>query len=88
MTFQEAKSHGLQLEALLDFASKRLKSFDSYGKTEMGLTPDHVKAMPEWQQAKKEFDLALAQLRNFNGWYVKAFKKEIAAERKEKYKQA
>lgn len=54
----------------------------------MGMTPDHVKAVPEWQQAKKDFDQAFAQLRNFNGWYVKTFKKEIAQERKEKYKQS
>lgn len=46
------------------------------------MTPDHVKAMPEWQQAKKDFDLAFAQLRNFNGWYVKTFRKEIAQEKK------
>lgn len=38
------------------------------------------------QQAKKEFDKAFAELRAFNGWYVKTFKKEIAADRKNKYK--
>ena len=52
----------------------------------MGMAPDFVKAMPEWQKAKKEYDKAFAELRNFNGWYVKTFKKEISAERKEKYK--
>jgi len=83
-----AKQSKKVLETALDVADKALKAFDSYGKSEMGLTPDHVKAMPEWQQAKKDFDLAFAQLRNFNGWYMKAFKKEIAQERKEKYKQA
>lgn len=83
-----AKQRKKAMETALDVAGKALKAFDSYGKTEMGLTPDHVKAMPEWQQAKQEYDLAFTQLRDFNCWYVKTFKKEIAAERKEKYKQA
>ena len=86
--FTIAKQSKKALEDCLDVADKALKAFDSYGKSEMGMTPDHVKAMPEWQQAKKDFDLAFAQLRNFNGWYVKTFKKEIVQERKEKYKQA
>ena len=84
--FHAAKQSKTMLENALDAADKALKLFDKYGKSEMGMTPDLVKAMPEWQQSKKEFDKAFAELRNFNGWYAKTFKKEIAAERKEKYK--
>ena len=84
--FHAAKQSKTMLENALDAADKALKAFDKYGKNEMGMTPDFVREMPEWQQAKKEFDKAFAELRNFNGWYVKTFKKEIAAERKEKYK--
>ena len=84
--FHVAKQSKAMLENSLDIADKALKAFDQYGKSEMGMTPDHVKAMPEFKQAKKEFDKAFAELRNFNGWYVKTFKKEIAAERKEKLK--
>ena len=84
--FHAAKQGKAILENALDAADKALKAFDKYGKNEMGMTPDHVKEMPEWQQAKKEFDKAFSELRNFNGWYLKTFKKEIAAERKEKYK--
>ena len=86
MNFQEAKAYKAQLENLLDFADNRLKSFDSYGKSAMGLTPDHVKSMPEWQEAKMAFELAFQNLRNFNAKYNKAFKKEIQEERKNKYK--
>jgi len=82
--FHVAKQSKTMLENALDVADKVLKAFNQYGKSGMGMTPDFVKAMPEWQQAKKEFDKAFAELRNFNGWYVKTFKKEIAAERKEK----
>ena len=84
--FHAAKQSKAMLEYSLDAADKALKAFDKYGKSEMGMTPDFVKAMPEWQQSKKEYDKAFAELRNFNGWYVKTFKKEISAERKEKYK--
>ena len=84
--FHVAKQSKAMLEDALDVADKALKAFDKYGKNQMGMTPDHVRAMPEWQQAKKEFDKAFTELRNFNGWYVKTFKKEITAERKEKYK--
>ena len=84
--FRAAKQGKAILENALDAADKALKAFDKYGKNQMGMTPEHVKEMPEWQQAKKEYDKAFAELRNFNGWYVKTFKKEIAAERKEKYK--
>ena len=84
--FIVAKQSKTMLENALDAADKALKAFDKYGKSEMGMTPDFVREMPEWQQARKEYDKAFAELRNFNGWYVKTFKKEIAAERKEKYK--
>ena len=75
--FDVAKQSKIMLESALDDADKALKAFDSYGKTEMGLTPDFVRAMPEWQQAKKEFDKAFAELRAFNGWYMKTFKKKL-----------
>ena len=83
-----AKQSKVVLEKALDEAGKDLKAFDSFGKTPMGLTPDHVKAMPEWKQAKASFDKVFAELRTFNGWFMKTFKKEIQAERKNKYKQA
>lgn len=85
-TYQIAKQSKIVLENALDNADKTLKSFDSYGKTSIGLTPDSVKAMPEWRQAKAAFDRAFAELRAFNGWYMKTFKKEIMQERKNKYK--
>ena len=50
----------------------------------MGLTPDAVKATPEWQLAKKAYNLAFEQSRAFNKFFTKAYKKEIAAERNER----
>lgn len=86
--FNVAKQAKIALENAVDVASFELKAFDKFGKTEMGLTPDHVKAMPEWKAAKEAFDKAFSELQKFNGWYSKAFKKEIALERKNKYKNA
>lgn len=73
--FNAAKQAKKTLEDDLDSKSKALQSFDSFGKSAMGMTPDHVKAMPEWQKAKLDFDKAFTTLRNFNGWYMKTFKK-------------
>lgn len=86
--FETAKQSKIVLENALDVADKNLKAFDQYGKSAMGLTPDSVKAMPEWQEAKKAFDKAFTELRNYNGWFMKTFKKEIKEERKNKYKTA
>lgn len=84
--YDAAKQSKAMLEASLDAADKALKAFDQYGKSAFGLTPDNVKAMSEFKQAKADFDKAFAELRNFNGWYMKTFKKEIMLERKNKYK--
>lgn len=85
--FDTAKQAKIVLENALDVADKALKEFDLlHGKSVYGMTPDHVKAMPEWQKAKREFDKAFSELRNYNGWYMKTFKKEVMAERKNKYK--
>ena len=80
MTYEIAKQSKAALYVKLDAAEKALKAFDSFGKSSMGMTPDHVKAMPEWQAAKREFDRVFAEVRNFNGWFVKTFKKEIRKE--------
>lgn len=36
------------------------------GGASMGLTPDHVKATPEWQAAKQAYEAAFAKLRSYN----------------------
>lgn len=82
MNYEEAKAYKLTLEALNNAANDALKGFDKYGKSDMGMTPDFVKAMPEFKAAKLAFDISLNNLRNFNGKFNKVFKKEIAEERK------
>lgn len=48
----------------------------------MGLTPDHVKADPRWQQAKAKADVLFQALRQFNSVYVRKFKRELAIARR------
>lgn len=80
MNYLDAKTYKEALYTKNTKASEALKEFDQYGKSSMGMTPDHVKSMPEWQAAKREFDTSFADLRNFNQWFAKTFKKEIKAE--------
>lgn len=47
-------------------ASSALKKFP---KGNMGLTPDHIRNSPEYQKAKKEYEIHFQALRSFNTKY-------------------
>jgi hypothetical protein len=87
MTYQEAKLYRDTMEERHKIDSDKLKEFDKY-RIAMGIVPDHIRETPEYQILKKAVDKNFAELRNFNGWYVKTFKKEIQADRKNRYKRA
>lgn len=78
MNYQEAKLHSEELNKVCDIWGAKLDSFE---KGEMGLTPNHVRALPEYQEANREFKKAFAELRKFNSYLVKTFKKELAIDR-------
>jgi len=80
MTYQEAKARQAALEANVKLAGAALRQFPANGP--MGLTPDSVKASPEFRTAKACFDRAFSQLAAFNAAFVKTYRKEAAAERK------
>lgn len=82
MNYQEAKIVKANLEKEVEVTGSVMQKFP---KGAMGLTPDNVKASVEFKTAKRAFDVAFSNLRNFNGQFVKVFKKEIAQERKIKY---
>lgn len=87
MTFEEAKVKKQFLDERCEYYSDELEKLSSEeGKELMGITPDHVREMSTWKILKFQFDESLKELQNFNKWYVKNFKKEIAEERKNKYK--
>ena len=51
-------------------------ALQKYPRGDMGLTPDAVKATPEWKRDKDAFDAAMASLRKFNASFLKSWKKE------------
>lgn len=79
MTYEEAKAHAQKLEEKNRIDSDKLRVFEK-DRNAMG-TPDHIRALPEWKDAKKSFNLSFAELRKFNQWYVKTFKKELVIDR-------
>lgn len=83
MNFAIAKQAADELSYAFTESSNALNAFVAShgGAGQMGLTPDHVKAMPEYQALKRSFDIAFAALRNFNAMYTKKYKRELAAER-------
>ncbi|HEY5589137.1 MAG TPA: hypothetical protein VIK86_09310 [Candidatus Paceibacterota bacterium] len=82
MNYEEAKAHKQELEEINGIDSDRLKSFDDLGKTAMGLTPEYIRTSSEWETAKNAFDSSFAELREFNTFFIKTFKKEYTAERR------
>jgi hypothetical protein len=68
-------------EAQMKDAAQALKSIPGVGIGPMGLTPDHVKASPDYQETRRRFEWDFDSLRKFNAWYVKTFKRELARER-------
>lgn len=87
MNYEEAKAYRDEMEKRHKIDSDNIKQFDQY-KITMGIVPDHIRETPEYQAAKKAVDKNFTELRNFNGWFVKTFKKEILADRKNRYKKA
>ena len=70
------------LDARLIAASTALRDFlNQFERGPCNLTPDHVKAMPEFKALKSNCAAAFSALRAFNGHYIKTFKKELRAAR-------
>lgn len=77
MTYEGFKLRRAMIETAMEPLSDYLKA---QPKGPMGLTPDAIKATPEWQQNFKAFHALFAQLRNLNAYGNKHFKSEIRAE--------
>jgi hypothetical protein len=79
--FEKAVAERDRLEQEVSAAGKVMGTFP-HGAT--GLTPDHVKATPEWRAAKARLTRAFAALQNFNIVFTSAFAKELRAQRAER----
>lgn len=54
---------------------KRLSAIlGAFPKGPMNLTPDHIKASPEYRAAKANYNTAFARLRAFNTAFVKTYR--------------
>jgi len=85
LSFPEAHAMYDRLCQSLEVASVAWRSVPGVGEGRMGLTPDHVKFGAAYQAAKLAYDAAHAELSRFNGWYQKAFAKELRAERRDRW---
>lgn len=65
-----------QIEAAYRKACAELKAVQGVGTGNMGMTPDVVKASPEYRSAKYKADCAFLALRNFNRTYAKALRSQ------------
>lgn len=79
ITYDEAKARADTLNAAVKAAGDVLRA---YPTGPMGLTPDDVRATPQWKANKLAYDRAFAALRTFNQSFTKTFARQIRAERK------
>jgi len=83
MKYEEAKKQKALLNEQNEILSVKLKSFPTI---EMGLVSDDVRKSVEYIKAKREFDKSFNELREFNSWFIKSFKKEYNEERRNRFK--
>lgn len=81
--FEGAKAEHDALERKSKETGDALRKFP---RSAIGLVSNAVRTSPEYVAAKKASDVAFAQLQSFNKVYVKAFAKELKAERDAKIK--
>lgn len=84
LTFEFAMTEKRLLEWQHEAATNDLKAISGGEKGPLGLTPDHIKSTPEWQEAFKAERKAFADLRAWNAFMTKIFRKEMIAERDRK----
>jgi hypothetical protein len=68
-------------DAINDEATRLSETLRKFPTGPTGLTPDAVKASPEYRAAKQAYDSAFAALRCFNASFIRTFAREIEAER-------
>jgi hypothetical protein len=78
MNYETWKNAVESTEKAMSIASAKLQQFP---KGDMGLTPKHIRDLPAWQQAKREYDTFHNTLRVLNKGQKK-FIKQRANERR------
>jgi len=76
-SYQESKAERDAIDSELSAISDKLGAFPRLAN---GLTPDSVKALPEYRALRSAYDSAFKRLRIVNAEFVKRFKREIKAD--------
>lgn len=76
MTFQAALKQYATLTIQADEASEALNQVAGSEKGPLGLTPDHIKVMPEYRAAVADFRAKQEAAKSFCKAFLKAYKKE------------
>ncbi len=78
--YETFKTIRANIEAARTVASDRLHAIPGIGSGPMGLTPDAIRATPEYRSAKYQYDGAFLALQHHNGKYCREFASEIRAD--------
>ena len=81
MTFAEALAARDAAEASYEAAGLRLGSIVTGHRLPNGGTPDHIKARPEWQEARRDVERCHMQLRAINATLTRTHAKAYRAHR-------
>jgi len=84
INYSQAKLISESINKRVDITSNALNSKYTQ-KTSIGTIPDSIRQTIQYKTDKLAFDTAFNELKSFNKIYVKTFKKEIRAERLNKY---
>jgi hypothetical protein len=78
-TYEQAKADVDAADARMKLSNEKM---NTYPTGNMGLTPDHIKATPEWQADYSESNKALAQVRAANEFMTKNYGDQYLADRR------
>ena len=86
MTYEQAREIKEQLTIENDRLSQILHDFVKLGEDSVlkGLPTKEIRETKEYKDAVKNFDKSFAELKAFNKWFLKNFKKEYLKERDRK----
>jgi hypothetical protein len=82
MPYPEAKAIQEAAVAACEVLAAELKAVEGGGETRPGLVPLHVRQSPEYQKAKREYDVAFKHMQDTNTWFLTDYKQEYEAELK------
>ena len=78
MNYEEANVRKQELNEKVDGLSKKLNDLLKDHKASNGFISNEITSRPEIKAVQKEYDLAFSELRTFNKWFIKNYRKQHA----------